>query len=316
MAEKFIEVKRFYGLIEEAQSDPDTTAWLGESYKGIGPYFVNKAIATGLTPDEQKILLPVQYGIESTDKEFRKVVEEKYNEFVTAVPKNGVKLNISLPDNTAPVSAENFPIVLKDYLAYRHIIGSSDVASDLNEAKRNPLKKFYIVDPEKASGEAININKLEDDALSLYFKHKDDIIKVDMILTLMNVANVYSMKKEDKQIKFKSFAMKQQNLNEYQQKEAYIRFKDVCVDKDLEMKYLIRSLIGAQVLERIGEAVLLKETGEKLGDSLREAVLFLNNTKNTRISNKLRAEYNVKVRQGVFNTDEAKTPDPSVKQAQ
>lgn len=307
MADKFIEVKRFYGLIEEAQSDDSVKEWLGESWKPIGPYWDKKAVGTGLTFEEQRILLPEYLGIEATDKDFRKKVENTYHEMLTPVPKHGLKLNIGLrEDNNEPVSETNFPIVLKDYLAYRHLIGSSEVAESEFEAKRNPIKKFYLVDPDKVSGEAVSINKLEDEVLQLYFKHKDDDLKVDMILSLMNVSGVYNMKKDDKQIKLKEFATRRPNLNEYQQKEMYNKFKSVATDKDLETKYLITSLIGAQVLEKVGTAILFKETGEKIGDTVKEAVLFLNNAKNTRFTNKLRAEYNMKVRQGVFSTEDVK----------
>ncbi len=308
MADKFIEIKRFYGLIEEAQSDPDTVTWLGESWKPMGPYWANKATATGLSFEEQKLLLPNFLGIEASDKDFRKRVETFYDEFLTPVPAKGLKINIGLrEDNDKPVSESNWPIVLKDYLIYRHTIGNPEVASSEIEAKRNPTKKFYMVDPEKISGEAIDISKLEDEALQLYFNNKDNEVKVNMILTMMNVRGVYNMNPEEKKIKLKSFATRQPNLNEYQQKIAYTNFKNTCKDKDLETKFLITELIGAQVLEKVGTAILLKETGEKLGDTMAEAVLFVNNNKNTRFKNKLYAEYNIKVREGVFKTEEVKT---------
>lgn len=302
--DKFIEVKRFFGLIEEAQADPDVQSWLGESYRAIGPYFVNKAVATGLTFDEQKLLLPEYLGLEASDRDFRKKVEEKYHEFTTPIPKGGVKLNIGLENNDKAVSETNKPHVMKDYLAYRHLVGSSEVAMDEIEAKRNPLKKFYIVDPDKVSGEAIDNNKLEDKALEFYFKEKDNELKVNQILTLMGSTKVYDMKPDEKKIKLKSYAQRQNGMNEYQQKELYKKFIDVCEDKDLEFKFLIQELVGAQVLERIGSNILLKETGEKLGDSVKDAVLFLKNAKNTRMLNKLKAEYETKVRKGAFKTVE------------
>lgn len=304
MADKFIEIKRYYGLIEEAQSDESVQTWLGESYRAIGPYFQNKAVATGLSFEEQKMLLPEYFGIEASDRDFRKKVEEKYHEFTTAVPKGGVKLNIGLADNEKPLSVDNKPELLKDYLSYRHLVGNQEVAMDEMEAKRNPLKKFYIVDPEKVSDSAISNSKLEDKALELYFNNKDNELKANQILTLMGASKVYDMKPEEKKIKLKSYAVKQAGMNEYQQKEVYKKFIDVCEDKDLEVKFLIQELVGAQVLEKVGSNILLKETGEKLGDNVKDAVLFLKNAKNTRMLNKLHAEYNTKIRKGAFKSEE------------
>src|SRR5690606_3989154 len=55
--------------------------------------------------------------------------------------------------------------------------------------------------------------------------------------------------------------------------------------------YIITELIGAQYLERIGTQISIRETGEILGHDLKEAIAFLENPKNSKVLNLLKANY-------------------------
>lgn len=296
-AGKVIEIHRHFSLVEMSQSDPEVKAWLGQSFRAVGPYFKDKATATGLSFDEQRLLLPELLGIEHTDKDFRKVVNKHYDEFITPIPKDGLKLNISLQDDNAPISEHNKPIHLNDYIKYRHIIGHPDVATDKNEAERLYNKRYYIVDPDKVSDSAININSLEDKAVTIYMKHKEDKIKIDQILTMLGI-NIVTLKHEDKVLKLKSYATKNPKLNEVEQKEAFDKFIKISEDKDLEYKYLIQEMIAIQYLQRIGTNIVYKESGDPLGENMEAAVLALKNPKNSRELNLMKAQYMTKVKNG------------------
>lgn len=305
MPSKIIEVHRHFNLVEMQQQDPEVQEWLGSSYRAVGPYWENRFPGSGLDFAEQKLLLPEVIGTEASDKDFRKKVEEFYHSYTTSIPKQGIKLEIGLKeDNEKPMDENNMPLNVKDFIAYRHIRGAKAVAADKIAAERNPTAKFYIKDPDKISDDTIEINDLEDKALQLYFANKDNGLKVDQILTMMGVDLRTFKKNEEKAIKLKSFTQKNPNHNEYVQKETLKKFIAVCEDKDLETKYLIQELIGAQVLEKVGTNILVKESGEKLGDTMKEAVLFVNNPKNTRLLNNLRANFELKVRKGVFSAKE------------
>lgn len=292
---KVVEVFRHFTLAEMSQSDPEVKAWLGQSFRAIGPYFKEKATATGLTFEEQRILIPPLLGIEPEDKEFRRRVTKHFDEMITPISKDGLKLRISLQDDNQPLSEHNMPLYLNDYITYKHIIGHPDVAKDKTEAERLYNKRFYIVDPDKASVEAITINTLEDKSVEIYFRHKGDKIKTDQILTMLGV-NIKDMSTEDKVLKMKTFATKDAKLTEVEQKEAFDRFIKIAEDKDLEYKYLIQEMIAIQYLKRVGTNVLYKESGDLLGENMEAAVLALKNPKNSRELNLMKAEYINKVK--------------------
>lgn len=294
---KVIEVHRHFNLVEMSQEDPEVKAWLGQSYRGIGPYFEGKTTATGLTFEEQKYLLPELLGIEPTDKDFRKTVVRFYDELVTSIPKEGLKLQISLENDDQELSATNMPLNIKDYIVYRHIKRHPNVAKTKAEAEMLYGKRYYIVDPDGVSQEAVKINDLEDTAFAVYSKYKDDAIKIDQILTMLGV-NIKGMKQEDKVLKLKSYAKKDNTLNDHNQKSAFERFIKTAEDKNLEYKYLIQEMIGAQYLARVGNNIVYAETGKKIGDNMEDAVLFFKNLKNSRELNLLKAQYQLLIKKG------------------
>lgn len=296
---KTLEVHRHFNLVEMQQEDPGVKAWLGQSYRGIGPYFdpTTKTTATGLTFEEQKILLPHYLGIESTDKDFRKTVVRFYDEFVTAVPKDGMTLNIELQDPTKPLSDDNLPINIKDFITWRHIKKHPDVAGNSSEARRIWGKRYYINDPDGVSIETTKLNDLEDKAIALYMRFKDDIIRTDQILTMLGV-DIKNMKTSQKVLALKKKASKDAKITDQEQREAFERFITTVEDKDLEYKYLVQEMIGAQYLHKVGLNILYTETGEQVGENLEDAVLYFKNPKNSRELNLLRAEYQTKVKKG------------------
>lgn len=297
--QKFIEIKRHFSIGEMSQEDPEVKIWMGQSFRAVGPYNdkTGKAVATGLTFTEQRLLLPEVLGIEASDKDFRKVVTNFYNGFITPIPKEGRKLIISLENDAEELSETNPPQNIMDYITYRHVTGHPEVAKDKAEAERNIFKKFYIVDPDGVTQEAVRLNKLEDEAYTLYMHYKDDNIKVDQLLTMLGV-NIRNMKREDKVLKLKSAAQKNASLNDAEQKEVLDNFIKVCKDKDLEYKYLIQEMIGAQYLQRVGNNIIYAESGKKVGDNMEDAVLYFKNPKNSRDLNLLKAQYEQKLRKG------------------
>lgn len=294
---KIVEVHRHFSMLAMAQNDPEVQAWYGEAFRAIGPYYYNKAPGTGLTFEEQNILLPEILGIEATDKDFRKAVTNFYHEFLTRVPKAGLKLQISLQNDAMELSANNKPINIKDYLAYRHLTKHPEVAKDLATAERTFICKFYLHDPEGVTQEALKVNELEDKATVIYMKYKDDPIKTDQILTMLGV-NIRGMKAEQKVLKLKEFAKKDEKSNEMEQKAELSRFIDVAEDKDLEYKYLIQEMIGAQFLRRVGTAIAYDESGETIGQNMQEAVMYFKNPKNSRELNILKSNYLTKMKKG------------------
>lgn len=294
---KVIEVRRHFNQLALAQNDPEVKAWYGQAWRNIGPYWAHKTSASGLTFEEQRILMPEVIGIEPTDKDFRRAVTDFFHNFGTKIPENGVRLEISLQDDSKPLAPDNLPINIKDYLSYRHLKEHYEVAQDQSEAQRYQHKKFYIMDPDGITKDAIQINELEDKATVVYMKFKEDTIKLDQILTMLGV-NINKMSNEAKLLKFKTLSKRNEELNEIEQREAFDKFITTSEDKDLEYRYLIQEMVGAQYLKKVGTAIHWMESGEVIGQDMDAAVMYFRNPKNSRDLNLMRAQYITKLKKG------------------
>lgn len=291
---KIKKIFRSLNVMEIAQNDPEVRRWLGAAFKSIGPYFKNKAVGTGLSFDEQKLLLPDYLSIEVGDREWRKTIENHYHNIYTRVDEDGLVLETGLENDDEPLSASNLPLVPKDYITWRHIIDHPEIAKNKVEAGRYQDKKFYIHDPEAISEENIELAGYSDKAMQIYFQFRDDEIKIDQILTLMG-ARTENLKLEEKQLQLRALALPKHGDNEYMQKESLKRFIKIAEDKEVEMKFLIKELVGIQYLRQVGaQGYVFAETGAKVGDSLEEAVLFFNNPKNSKELNMAKAQYMTK----------------------
>lgn len=285
-----IEIWRHQSFMENAQTEPQVKAWFDMAFRPIGPYYQGKLVATGLTPTEIKIIMPHIIGIEPNEREFRKAVTDYFENILTNVLPPRIELEIGLEDDNLPLSETNLPLSPKDFVAYRHAIGHPHVALSLEQAMSDPTKKFYIVDPQDQVAELVGLHEIEDRATAAYFQNKDDSAKVDMVLTLMGL-NVRELDAKTKLIKFKDLSRKDASLSHARQREQFQRFIDLCNDPKIVIKYIITELIGAQYLERIGTQISIRETGEILGHDLKEAIAFLENPKNSKVLNLLKANY-------------------------
>jgi hypothetical protein len=288
---KIRKIFRASSFMEKAQNDPEVKRWQGAAFRGVGPYFENKVVGTGLTFAEQRLLLPNYLGVEVDDKQFRAKIETEYHSMFTNVPEDGLVLETGLENDDEELSVGNMPLVIKDYIVWRHIIASPEVAKNEQEASRYQHYRYFIHDPEAITEGNIALAKLADEAMHLYFKYKDDEIKVDQILTLMG-ARTEKMSFSEKQINLRSLATPKHGENEYMQSETLKRFIRIANDKDREMKFLIKELVGLQYLRQVGaQGFVFYETGVKVGDSMEEAVLYFTNPKNSKELNLAKAHY-------------------------
>lgn len=308
---------RHYSFAEQANRDPQTKEWYDSSRKGIGPYFKNKAVASGLSHDERKAIMPDIIDIEANDREFRKNVENYFNDIYSEVPADGLELEIGLDNDKLPVvyyvktSGDketihssypdikdgdsikveyNKPLNPIDYVKYRHHREFPKLAQDQHEAESNPLMMFYIFDPteeDKISGE---ITELEEKAGLVYFEVKDSPDKIRQILTLLGF-NTRGMTKNKMLSTLKDITIAKKGVSYKQQMQALNKFIEVSEDKDLEIKFLIEELITAQYLERIGSRILDPESDDVIGTSMKEAVLFLKDKSNADVLARMKAKF-------------------------
>lgn len=299
MASKIIFIRRKLSFAQMSHTDPEVSDWFNQAFKCISPYWnkLGATVGTGLTVGEQRLLMPYLHGVESDDRDFRKKTEEYFHNLLTKLPAGGLKLEIGLEKDDEPLSKDNFPLDIAQFVIYRHAIGHPKMALSEEEADRDPTKMYYIDDPSATKVGNIRLNELEDKALHCYFKYKDDEIKVDQILTLSGV-HTNKLSPNEKIIKFKSLCVKPENVSIGVQQSTLESFIRLCEDPNLAVKYLIEEMIGAQVLERQGQTIFEKETGKPLGATLQEAVAFLQNPKNSKILNVLKGQYELVVKKG------------------
>jgi hypothetical protein len=271
---RIITVYRKDSFISQAQ-ETSAPEFLANSKKSIGSYWVSntsKAVASGLTFAEQKLLLPSLVDCEAEDRNFRSAVTKFYENIKTTIPYGkGKDLEIGLEkDNNLPLANDNQPLELHDYIAYRHLLGHPQVAKSKDDAGGLLLKEFYIFDPQAVEDKRIDLNKSTDDALELYLKLKEQPEKINMVLTMMNVdPRVYNDKKNAAQLKT-------EKLKELVQTDPH-NFVKVLGDPHLEDVYWIKTLLNTKILSYMGDMIVDTETKATIGHSMKEAIGWMRN---------------------------------------
>lgn len=248
--------------------------------RSIGSYFAKDSDrpGTGLTIGEENLLLPHVLNIPTTDRDFRQRVTDYFHEIHTRVKgsEEGTPLEIGLeygndkPISTDGVTLSNPPLNVAQYIAYRHAMSHPEVALSKEAGQGNPLKAYYIFDPQAVTGSNISISDTKDSAFEAYLEVKKDGKKVDMYLTLLGVRH-YNMSQGDKILRLR--------------KEAEAKpkaFLAIHADKDKELYYFIDQCIDAKVFKTVGTRILIAESVEEIGRDKQAAMLYLKDAKNNK----------------------------------
>lgn len=292
MPSKIVELHRKQTFIGDANSDSDVQDYLGLSFRAVGSYFreVGKVYETGLTRIEENIIMPeLLGGISATDdkNEFRKQVQLFFKDMNTKIPAEGLKLQIGL-ENDGELSEDNPPLKPMDYVRYRHAIKHPQVAMSKDEADRYQHILFYIVDKAAQLDSKSKLQDYEDKAQIEYLKINKDYAKVEMVLTLLGV-NTRNLTENDMVIQLKAQASIDEELSDAINTERLQRFVAIVNDRELITKYDIMEMVRANILERVKSKILLKETGDIIGDNLKEAVIWMQDKANSKMVNTLYA---------------------------
>jgi hypothetical protein len=252
-----------------------------EGQRGYGAYFApgSARVATGLTPTEEDLLLPYILNIPKEDRDFRKQVNDFYEAIDVKVPgRDGYKLETGLTSsNSKPMDKDNLPLNIDQYIKYKHALGHPWIAPSEAEGKGNQLKQYYLFNPSEVSKTTINVNEQKDTAFTYYLSVKENPRTVAMYLTLLGV-RVDQLRSGDEVTTFR-------NLVETRPKD----FIKIYEDRDKELKYAIEDMINNKILERVAGNILIKEDGTNLGTTMQEAILFLQNSRNTKVFSVLKA---------------------------
>lgn len=237
----------------------------------IGSYFENKnsqRIASGLSYDEEKLLMPDLVTVPLDDRDFRAKVKEFFQEIDTKIPHNtGLVLEIGLESsNDLPVSKTNRPIVLIDYVRYRHALGHPWVAANKDTSEGNPNKQFYIFDKTLIDTRNTEKTKKKDAAIQIYFQIRDNEQKVDMMLTLLG----------DDPRRFtgdNAADLKVEELRSRAETDPS-GFATIYNEGDMEIRFWIRSMLNSKILKQIGLKFQDVESGRILGNGLEELIFW------------------------------------------
>jgi hypothetical protein len=266
-----IRIKRAGSFLSRSQGK-EVDEYYGTSVQNIGSYWESsnaKRIASGLTLTEEKILLPDLLGVHKEDRDYNKLRDEFYAALEVKVPyKDGVELEIALNDNTKPLSADNLPIDIHQYIRYRFARKHPWVGESEELAKGNQLKHFYIHDDVSATASKSDTDDIKDEALAYFLQIKGKADKVNMMLTLLGVDYRDVTGQTDKQTE----QLRVTRLRSLLDTDA-VRFKKLHEDRDFDVKYTIQMLLNTNVLRQIGQKILETETGDSIG-TMEETVQF------------------------------------------
>jgi len=240
----------------------------------IGSFYEKNSIriASGLSFDEEELLLPLILDVPATDRDFRKKVSEFYQDIDTDVPyEAGIKLEIGLKkSNEKELAKDNLPLEIMEYLRYRHAIKHPKVALSKDLANGNSMKEFYVFDPKNVQAKNTKRNEEKDAAMQIYLEMKQEAGKVDMMLTLLGI-DPREFSNDDLRLE----ALRQQAENNA------TRFIGVKEEGELEVRYWIGSMVNTGVLKPIGNKYTDAETKAIIGNSLEETIAFFKDEDNS-----------------------------------
>lgn len=248
------------------------------SKQSIGSFYDGKTsskVGSGLTIAEEKLLMPEVVDVEPSDKDFRKRVTEFFADITTQVPHGtGVKLEIGLSmDNDKPLSENNMPIEVTDYIRYRHALKHPWVAASKEEAEGDQTKTFYIFDKQAVQNKNTKKYKQVDAAMQIYLKIKNDENIVDQMLTLLGTdpSQFTGKDKADR---------KEQALREYCETQSE-NFIAIYNKEDLEVTYVIKTMINFKVLKEVGSRIIEVENDKLIGNDEEEAIWYFKDEANS-----------------------------------
>ncbi len=229
-----------------------------ESSQGIGACFEESGeIASGLTLEEKKKLLPPVIGVDPNDVTFYARVKEYYASLTLKVPPAGITLDITRDKDGNPLN-------VSDYIKFRFAEVNPDVS--LKEEIR-PKSRFYIENPkEKLMEKKVKLG-LRKDAYKEYIKISGSKEKTRMLMVNLGIFDPL-MDEDEYEIALES------KLNADPQ-----AFLDVARDPNIETIAFINNCVSKEVLRKIGTTYLNGD--ETIGNTLEDAVAYMKNKANS-----------------------------------
>lgn len=246
------------------------TEVLQNSDTKVGSILDGRTPLKGVDGEEEKELLSKHLGVSADHPEFGEKAKEFWAEMDLSVPSEGTELNISIKENGMPEE-------MIDYLTYRWLKEHKFVADSRQEMIRNPIKEFYIHDPQretKKENEEVNKRK---EAYAEFIKASEDEDKMDMLLRVLGDKRPEKLTKEQKENKLESLATSIPD-----------KFARAAQDKNLEIRSEIEKMVEKEIIRKSGNSYFYMD--ELIGDSLSETIGYFQNKKNSSTVSDMRAK--------------------------
>lgn len=238
----------------------DSTKSIGAS---LGP---SGEVATGLSVAEIEKYMPTLLGISASSPSFYKAVSDYFASMTVKVDTTGVSLQIGMDDKGNPIN-------LQDYITYRFITINPKVAS--SKADVRVAHQFFLYDPQEETDRKYAQLQMKKNAEKEFIKLTADKKKLELVLTILDP---YALRLNPQEQELR--------INSIKESEPE-RFLVICTDAHLETKAFIEKCLTAEALRRVGNIFLNGD--QKLGDTMEETVLFLEDPKNSELVATLKA---------------------------
>lgn len=246
--------------------------FMSRSKKYIGSYFessTSRIVGSGLTIAEQQLLIPDIIGYTPDEREYKKKVIEFFQDMATEVPfGKGKELEIGLTvSNTKPLSKENLPISVMDFIRWRHATKHPRVAPTQEDAIGNMLVEFYVYDP-KAVHEGRNKAAVTlDNANAKYLgiKNKPEIVEALLVIYKHNPDEYRDP--EDKT------AALSRLVNE--NPEVLLAAME---DSSLQTRAILRKMVEFKLVSIIDSAYYITDDKKNIGYDEDQAIAWLQDT--------------------------------------
>lgn len=233
-------------------------------------------VLKGLTFNEEQVLMPALIDAPCTDTEFRKKSTEWFKKLKVSVGIHGMKLNISLEDDEKPLSENNLPKSIKDYVLWKYCLAyKRRVARTFDELGGKPEALFYLhseVDAiEKENVKAKKISEAVRKAVELY--EKPELARV----VVRVIAGKYPQKCDILMPEMKGDT-EMQNIITKLATEHPIEFVEVTSDKSLEKRSEIYDMINRNVIVQVGNTYTFAD--EPIGQNIDQIIAFISAKEN------------------------------------
>lgn len=266
---------------------------------------------SGLSPQEEKQHLPSLLGVGPDDPMWAREVRKFWADMriPTPIESEGlVEFDTRLDEDGKPYS-------LEDYVKYRFCLVHPDVANSAEEF--SPTKHVFILDdPEKTRKRKAGIIKVRKEAYKKYLEVTADEVMKDVILRVLSakltklgkynrILNPDKLDNTDKDIALEELFDK-----------SPATFKEVADDPSLKDKALLEQAVDDGAVELVGSIYQMDGFGI-MGSSQEEAVLWLQDSQNSKALSTLKARLGltsrtVKKQQAKPKKDASKSDAPGV----